>query len=68
MNEKTHIYAKELIKSGHLVNFEAVKKHNDLSPALLLYFDNHAPIAVSKERWAEYSDVIISSNSLYNIF
>ena len=63
-----NLTAKKLIQTGHLVRFEAVKKHNDLSPALVLYFDNHSPIAVSKELWAEYSDVIISSNSLYNIF
>lgn len=68
MKEKTHIDAKMLIQTGHLINFEAVKKHNDLSPALLLYFDNHSPIAISKEFWAEYSDVIINSNSLLNIF
>ena len=54
MKEKTHIDAKMLIQTGHLINFEAVKKHNDLSPALLLYFDNHSPIAISKEFWANF--------------
>ena len=65
---KDNSTAKMLIQTGHLVRFEAVKKHDELSPALVLYFDNHTPIAISKEFWAEYSDVIISSNSLYNIF
>ena len=65
---KDNSTAKMLIQTGHLVRFEAVKKHDELSPALVLYFDNHTPIAISKELWAEYSDVIISSNSLYNIF
>lgn len=68
MSKKSHSTAKMLIRTGHLIYFEAVKNHNGLSPALLLYFDNHSPIAISKELWAEYSDVIISSNSLYNIF
>ena len=65
---KDNLTAKTLIQTGHLIRFEAVKKHNELSPALVLYFDNHSPIAISKEFWAEYSDVIINSNSLYNIF
>lgn len=66
MKYKLHSTAKTLIESGHLTHFEAVKNYNDLSPALVLYFDNHSPIAIAKDKWAEYSDAIIKSNSLYN--
>ena len=57
--------AKQLILSGHLVHFETVNKFHSFSPALLLYFDNHQPIAVSQDRWKEYSDLITSVLSIY---
>ena len=53
--------AKQLILQGHLLRFETVSSYLAFSPALLLYFDNHSPIAVEKSKWSEYSDLIISS-------
>ena len=50
--------AKSLIKGGHLLKFETVNKYKNLTPALLLYFDNHSPIALDKSKWNEYSDII----------
>ena len=63
-----HAKAKRLIREGHLVNFETVKNHNGISPALILYFDNHGPIPIRKERWAEYSDVITDVCNFKNPF
>jgi hypothetical protein len=53
--------AKQLILEGHLLRFETVSRYRAFSPALLLYFDNHSPIAVEKSKWCEYSDLIIST-------
>ena len=50
--------AKSLIKQGHLLKFETVSKYKNVTPALLLYFDNHTPIALEKSKWNEYSDII----------
>lgn len=46
--------AKQLIKEGHLVKTEIVKRWNAISPALVLYFDNHRPMPIREYRWDEY--------------
>lgn len=58
-----HAKAKRLIREGHLVKFETVKEHNGITPALILYFDNHGPIPIRKEKWAEYSQIITNSTN-----
>lgn len=49
-----HAQAKHLIATGHLVKMEIVKKWNSISPALVLYFDNHRPMPIREYRWDEY--------------
>lgn len=49
-----HAKAKRLINEGHLVNMEIVKQWNNISPALVLYFDNHRPMPIREYRWDEY--------------
>ena len=56
----THVKIKKLIVSGHLVRFETVANYHTLSPALVLYFDNHPAVAIEKSKWKEYSDLITS--------
>lgn len=53
-----HAKAKGLINNGHLVRVEIVDKWNDISPALVLYFDNHRPMPIREYRWNEYSEYI----------
>lgn len=53
-----HGKAKKLIKEGHLIEYQIVEKWNHISPALVLYFDNHQPIPIRKERWDEYFFII----------
>lgn len=43
-----HNKAKSLIKSGHLVEFKIEKRWNNISPALVLFFDNHKPMPIRK--------------------
>ena len=49
-----HAKAKKLIAEGHLVKMEIVEKWNNISPALVLYFDNHKPMPIRQYRWDEY--------------
>ena len=52
-----HARAKELISSGHLIKTEIVDDWNGISPALVLYFDNHRPMPIRQYRWDEYKEV-----------
>ncbi len=65
MSYDFHAKAKQLIKSGHLVSFETIKKHYKNEPALVMYFDNHSPISVSKEKWAEYGEIIMTVTDIF---
>ena len=51
-----HAKAKQLIADGHLVKMEIVDNWNDISPALVLWFDNHRPMPIREHRWDEYID------------
>lgn len=53
-----HNKAKQLISEGHLTNWEIVNKWNSISPALVLYFDNHKPMPIREYRWDEYMGMI----------
>ena len=53
-----HAKAKLLINSGHLTDFEIVPKWNLISPALVLFFDNHKPMPIRKYRWDDYWDIL----------
>ena len=53
-----HAVAKRLIREGRLVRFEYVDDWNGIRPALVLFFDNHAPMPIRKERWIEYECLI----------
>ena len=49
-----HDKAKQLIDEGHLIRAEIVDKWNSISPALVLFFDNHKPMPIREYRWDEY--------------
>ena len=53
-----HAKAKRLIKQNKLVNFEIVEKHNSISPALLLTFNDGLVMPIREHRWQEYFDLI----------
>lgn len=53
-----HAKAKQLIKDGHLIEYQIVEQWNHIAPALVLYFDNHRPIPIREERWEEYFYII----------
>lgn len=49
-----HAKAKRLIKEGHLVYFEIVDKYRNISPALLLHFDNNQTMPIREYKFGEY--------------
>lgn len=53
-----HAKAKQLIAEGHLVKNEIVENWNGISPALVLFFDNHRPMPIRKHRWNDYMEFI----------
>lgn len=53
-----HAKAKQLINDGHLVEYQVVPKWGIISPALVLYFDNHRPMPIRQHRFDEYWDIL----------
>ena len=53
-----HVKAKQLITDGHLIQFEIVERWNNISPAMVLYFDNHKSMPIRKYRWDEYKALL----------
>lgn len=53
-----HAKAKQLIIDGHLISYEIVERWNNISPALVLYFDNHKPMPIREYRWDEYRSLL----------
>ena len=53
-----HAQIKRLINNGKLIKYEIVENWNNISPALILYFYNHKPMPIRKEKWQEYFDLI----------
>lgn len=53
-----HAKAKNLIKSGKLVEYKIVEKYNNISPALLLIFDDGNIMPIREFRWQEYFELL----------
>ncbi|MDD4292182.1 MAG: thermostable hemolysin delta-VPH [Clostridia bacterium] len=51
-----HATAKRLIESGKLIDYYFTQKHNRISPALVLVFNDftHPVMPIRAERWQEY--------------
>ncbi len=57
-----HAKAKNLIKNGKLIDYKIVEKYNNISPALLLIFDELI-MPIRQHRWQEYFDLIEQMNA-----
>ncbi len=53
-----HAKAQGLIKSGHCVKAEVVEKYKDITPALILYFDNNILMPIRLHRFEEYFELL----------
>ena len=51
-----HATAKKLIQEGKLINWYIAEKHNNISPALVLEFDDikHPVMLIRQYKWDEY--------------
>ena len=49
-----HAKAQNLIKAGHCKYAEILEKHNKISPALVLHFENSPPMPIRQHRWTVY--------------
>jgi len=57
-----HAKATNLIKQGHLIKYEIVSAWNNISPALVLYFDNYKPMPIRQEKWQMYFELFKQLN------
>ena len=55
-----HAKVKKLIMEGKLVGYEFLDEYNGISPALLLYFDDHKPMPIRDYMWEEYLPYIMN--------
>lgn len=55
-----HAIAMNLIKSGHCIKAELKEKHNHISPALILFFDNHTPMPIRQASFGKYLELLDS--------
>lgn len=53
-----HAKTQHLIKAGHCVKAEIVDKYNNISPALILYFDNHIQMPIRLHKFEEYFELL----------
>lgn len=55
-----HQTAKRLIKENKLIKWYFTEKHNKISPALVLVFDDlkHPVMPIRIERWDEYLKIL----------
>ena len=53
-----HARIKNLIKDGHLIDYKFVSRWRNTCPALVLFFDNHRPMPIKKERWQQYAVIL----------
>lgn len=56
-----HAKAKKLIIEGHLVDYEIMDSWNNISPALVLYFDNNRPMPIREYMWDDYFEILNKS-------
>ena len=55
-----HAKVKKLIMEGKLAGYEFLDEYNGISPALLLYFDDHKPMPIRDYMWEEYLPYIMN--------
>ena len=64
---KDHAQIKKLISAGFFVNYKIFNTWNNISPALVLFFYNHKPMPIRKEKWKDYYKYINNYYILLNI-
>lgn len=53
-----HAQAIKLIQTGHCKGACIEPVHNKISPALILFFDNHKPMPIREDKWIVYTKIL----------
>ncbi len=53
-----HAMAKRLIKNGNCIASSIFETYHHISPALVLYFENHKPIPIREYMWNDYIELL----------
>jgi len=63
-----HATIKKLIKEGKLIGYYFAKRHNNISPALVLVFNDckHHIMPIRKYRWHEYMEILDNAKEVKN--
>lgn len=61
-----HAKVKQLIKDGKLIGWYFAEKHNNISPALVLVFNDykHHKMPIRQYRWSEYLPLLPKEKEL----
>lgn len=62
MHFNYHAKIKKLITENHMTYYDFTEKYNNISPALIFFFDCHKPMPVRKYKWQEYKFFLKSKN------
>ena len=57
-----HAKAISLIKENHCTFASLEPKHNQITPALVLHFDNHQPMPIREHKWPFYFSLLSENN------
>lgn len=57
-----HAIAKRLIDTNHLLSASIFSSYHHISPALVLYFDNHRPVPIRQYMWNDYIPLIYAKD------
>ena len=57
-----HAIAKRLIVSDHTIGASIFDRYHHISPALVIYFDNHKPIPIREYMWDSYLPLLKEKN------
>lgn len=53
-----HAMVQKKISDGKLVSYKIVDKHNSISPAMLLYFNDGKVFPIRQHKWDEYFEIM----------
>ena len=57
-----HAQAKKLISENHTLSAAFFDSYRHISPALVIYFDNHKPMPIREYMWEDYLPLLKSKN------
>lgn len=57
-----HAKARKLVKEGHCTGFKFVERYKDISPCLILYFDDSSVMPIRAHKFEEYRYLLFENN------